>query len=427
MTGDIQLPGKPTGAQGAIGKESDIRGFVADGAALGLSSMFTAVVGLVGWLVAARLLTPAEVGRANAFVSGFLLIAGFAELGLSQAMLRWLPVAGSHAKGIVARAYAASVIGSLLIGLPYAFLTGVDLPGIDATLAKGLFVLSAIAWMLFHLQDYALTGTGAARWVPLENITFGVVRVVLLVVFATQLGSLGIVLSWTVSSVIWVSVVTLILLAVARRSPPRPGVMPTRRDALTMAGSTYATTLGQTLLAYAVPIIVIARYGPVDGAVFSIVWLGLNALDYIAVGFGSALVVRLRGGSMTLLRNAVTRIVPVYAVALVVAALLAGLLLQLFGQRYADLGTNLLRLAILGAMFRVVFVLIASIHLAQGRSPRMAALHWTSALVMVGVVSLAPVSHGLAFLGAGYAVVQVLLLVVAYVDLARVSRTEVPA
>jgi O-antigen/teichoic acid export membrane protein len=50
-------------------------GMVADGLSLSASAGITAAAGMAGWVLAARLLPPAEIGHTSAFVSGFLLVA----------------------------------------------------------------------------------------------------------------------------------------------------------------------------------------------------------------------------------------------------------------------------------------------------------------------------------------------------------------
>ena len=67
-------------------------------------------MGMLSWIVAARALTPAELGTATAFVSAFLLISGCTELNLGIGLLRWLPRAGGAAGTLLLRAGAAVAV-----------------------------------------------------------------------------------------------------------------------------------------------------------------------------------------------------------------------------------------------------------------------------------------------------------------------------
>ncbi|MEP6816863.1 MAG: hypothetical protein ABI873_15075 [Marmoricola sp.] len=403
------------------------RAFVADGAALGASALLTAFAGLVGWLVAARTLEPSEVGHASAFVNGFLMVAAIAELGLGQAMLRWVPRAGSAAATLVRRVYAATLTACLVFSLVWALATAgvidkaTDPLGTGATTA--LFVAAALSWTLFHLQDDVLTSVGAARWVPLENVVFGVIRIVLLLVLAGPLGSLGIVLSWVLPMLVCDLLVNAILAARSGRPAVLDRWLPGRREVLTTAGSTFFASIGLTLLYNLVPLVVVARHGATTGAVFFVVWMGVVSLDLACVGFGNALVVRLRGTPLDLLRHALVKVLPLFAVPLVVAAISASLLLHLFGDVYAEQGTVLLRWVVLGVAFRVVVVLVAAVNLGSGRAHRMAVLHGVTAAAVIALAAVTP-SMGLDDIGIGFVVIQVLLCVVSVLDLARTSRRD---
>lgn len=405
-------------------EKSDIKSFLADGAALGASAMFTALIGLFGWLLAARITEPAEVGHATAFVNGFILVAALAELGLGQAGLLWLPEAGEHAPRLIRRIYVSVLGVCLVLAVVFSFIAPLRLGSFSPLWTQVVFVVAALAWMIFHVQDFVLTGIGAARWVPVENISFGIVRIALLVLLATTLGGAGIVLSWAISTVICTVAVTIALARSAGRVAGRPGRLPSRREATIAAGSVYVSTMGITLINNLVPILVVVRYGAATGAVFSVIWLGLSALDVAGLGFGNALIVRLRGRSWRVFSNAVLRVVPMFAVPLAVAALLARPLLELFGAEYADNGQAMLRLVVLGAMFRVIVVLVCAVHFGADRAPRMAALQWLTAVVLIALAVLAPVSSGLEFLGVGYLVVQLVLSGLAVADLWRTSRNE---
>ncbi|RLV48614.1 hypothetical protein D9V37_12765 [Nocardioides mangrovicus] len=386
--------------------------------------MFTALIGLVGWLLAARLLHPAQVGHAAAFVNGFLLVAAIAELGLSQAAMRWLTHAGSLAPRLLRRVYAGALASCLVAAVLWTLVAPVDRwSGLGPVGGRALFVVAALVWMLFHVQDFVLTGLGAARWVPVENVGFGIVRIGLLVLLADRFGALGLILSWVIGTALCVVAVSAGLLRNAHRATG-PGRLPTRREATLTAGGTWFAMMGTTLLNNLVPVVVVARYGAATGAVFAVVWLGLNALDVASIGFGNAAVVRLRGGSWRMFGQAARRVLPLFAGPLLVAGLLAHPLLQLFGPLYAAEGQTMLRLVVSGALLRAVVVLVAAVHFARDRVGHMAALHWASALSLVALAGVAPTGRGLALLGAGYLVIQVVLAVLAMLDLVGSSSRE---
>lgn len=412
------LPGAGVGDDGA-------RAFLADGAALGFSAMATALVGLLGWLLAARLLDPAQVGRASAFVNAFVFVAGVAELGLGQASLKWLPQAGHHTRTILLRVLGGVLTSSVLAALLWGLLFHDDLAfqlDLEPVAAVAVFVVASVGWTVLHAQNLVLTAAGGARWVPVEMLSFGVVRIVLLVVLAPPYGALGIVVSWVLPTAVAAVVVPSVLALRRHRRDDLPGVVPDRRSTVRTAGSIWLSTFGTTLTLSLVPVVVTDRFGPSVGAAFFIVWNGVAAVELAAAGFGSALVVRLSGPPADVLGRSLRQVLPVFAAALLVAALAATPLLSLFGSAYADEGVGLLRWVCGGLLFRLVGIMIAGIHLSDGRTLRLFLTNAAPAVALLSVSPVIPTGSGLTALGAAYFGVQLIVVVVAVLDLLVGSR-----
>lgn len=408
--------------------EVPTRQFLLDGAALSASALLTASVGLVGWLIAARLQPPEVVGVATAFVNSFMLVAAVAEIGLGPAMLRWLPRAGAKAPTLVLRTYAASLSAAVVLAVLWRLVFEEPVDDATGALWAGsvLFVVACAAWVVFHLQDEVLTGLGAARWVPVENLVFAAARIGLLLALASSLDAWGILLSWVLPTVAIVLVVNVCLAVTARRRADRrteaaPGRLPTRREVRALLGPTYPAAIATAVMYNVVPLSVVTRSGAELGAVFFVVWMGLNALDVAGTGIGNALVVRLsttREDGVHLLARAGARVLPVVAGALVVPFLVAEPLLALFGPEYADAGTTVLRWVVVGFLGRMVVLLVAAIHLGAGRGVRMALLQGVNAVAMIAMVWLVPAT-GLAVVGAAFAGLQLAIAALAVLDLAR--------
>lgn len=391
------------------------RGMVADGLALSASAAITAVAGMIGWVLAARLLPTAEVGDTSAFVSGFLLIAGVAELGLGPAILRWLPRAGARKPRLLARSYLAVLLGGLVGSVVFVIVpAGAE---VVHKLPAGvlLFIPAAVGWTLFQFQDAVLTGLSQARWVPVENGSFSVARLALLGALAPLIGSLGLVLSWMVPTVLGVVVVTVLVFRRARPDPA-PGVLPDRREVVRLLAPTYPATVCLVVLYNLVPLIILHRFGAEANAVFFVVWTAINALDVAATAFVNPLVVRLSaepGHARGLVRRAGARLVLVFAPTLVVGGVLAGVVLAIFGPEYTQ-GADLLRILLASQLPRLAVVLGVAAHLAAGRGLGVAALHAVTALLAVLLALFMPTQ--LAF-GVGLLIGQCVLAVVVLADL----------
>src|ERR1039457_6293299 len=160
----------------------------------------TSVLGVAYWAVAAHFYDQRVVGRSAALVSALILVTTLAQLNLATVLPRFTPKAGRLAGKLIARSYAAScsaaLIGSLVfvIVLPrvsshWRFLED-SLPLVVA------FVIAAIMWEVFTLQDIALLSLRQPIVVPIENFAYGLLKLLMLVSVVSLLPSAGIFLSW---------------------------------------------------------------------------------------------------------------------------------------------------------------------------------------------------------------------------------------
>jgi hypothetical protein len=86
-----------------------------DGLALVLSSGITSVLGLLFWILVARLYDPATVGVSAALLSAMTLLGTAAQLNLGNAMLRFVPVAGQHTRTLVVACYAGARLCAMVL------------------------------------------------------------------------------------------------------------------------------------------------------------------------------------------------------------------------------------------------------------------------------------------------------------------------
>ncbi|SDO73676.1 Membrane protein involved in the export of O-antigen and teichoic acid [Nakamurella panacisegetis] len=398
-------------------------GMLGDGLALGASALLTAGAGMVGWLLAARLLTASEVGATSSFVNSFILVAAIAELGLGPALLRWLPLSGGRTADLLKRVYLLVSVVAVAVGVGWLVLAGGSVTAAVPVVGGLLFVLASLGWTLFQLQDLVLTGVGAARWVPLENLLFSAARIVLLLLLGPSLGAKGLVLSWVIPTLVGVVVVNLALVVKGRSRPATDGVLPTRREVVKLVGPTYPATVFLAVLYNVVPLVVSARYGSALGAVFFIVWTGLNALDLAATGFVNAMVIRLArfsSDSRRLIRESILRSLAIFLPLLAVGFLLSHWVLGWFGPTYAAVGTDLLRVILIAFPARLMVVLVTGAHLAAGRGTVVALLQGLNAAGMMAVISLMP-TPDLVWIGYGFLAIQAVIAAAGLLDLRRRS------
>ncbi len=189
-----------------------------DGMALVLSSAVSSAVGMLYWVVAARMFDPTTVGINTTVVSTLGLLGIVAQLNLGSAMLRFVPVVGRGARVFVAACYATGIGAAVVIGTGFALGAGWWAPELQAAVGAGAlvayFALATPFWTVFNMQDYLLTGIKRATVVPFENLGFALLKIVLLVVGGLLGFSGAIAGSWALGTAVTVVAITIYLLRV---------------------------------------------------------------------------------------------------------------------------------------------------------------------------------------------------------------------
>ena len=238
---------------------------VSNAIALMVSSMGSAVIGIVFWGVAAHLASVENIGRASAELSAMSLLASLASLSLGPTFIRFLPVSGDRTRRFVARSYGACMSLALILALVYVA-TGLGHRFLPTGIAwRALFVVVVAFWVVFVLQDAALTGLRATKWVPVENLLFGIAKLALLPLFVVVLPKQGIFLAWSAPVFIAVALVTRYLFRT--RIPEHESasrgrsLLPSGKEIASVLAAQGATQLAGIVSSMLMPLIVISRLG----------------------------------------------------------------------------------------------------------------------------------------------------------------------
>ena len=348
-----------------------------NGYALILNSAATSGLGILYWMLAARLYPAEVVGLNSAIISAMALLSTVSRVNLSDALLRFLPRAGHTATRLVIGSYVASLILALVVGMGLFAWLGL-VPGALTFLRGGdlfaaVFIGATLCWSVFGLQDYVLTGARQALWVPIENGAFAALKIVLLVWFATSFRDYGIFTSWTIPVALSLLPVNWLIF---RRVLPA-FVQATERTAQPLspqqiakfALGNYAGALFWMAATMLLPLIVTQMLGAKANAYFYQPWLIASSLQLVASNMGMSLTVegshdqsRLHNYSRRVLIHTSKLLVP-----LVGATMLAApFVMAIFGADYAAQGSVLLQLLALAAFP----YLVMSLYLSRARVER---------------------------------------------------------
>jgi O-antigen/teichoic acid export membrane protein len=386
-----------------------------NGYALILSSTATSALGILYWVLAARYYRPEQLGVNSAILSAMIFLSALAQLNLGGVLVRFVPSLGAATRRLVLYSYSASIVASFAAGV--VFIAGLDywspalrVIGADTALATW-FVLATIAISIFSLQDSVLTALRRALLVPIENTLFALAKIGLLIVLASALPATGIFASWTIP--VFFAVLPVSWLIFRRLIPEHVKGTASRAIAiapsqvLKYAGGNYVSSIFFHASTTLLPIIVIERLGAAENAFFYLPWTITNSLQMIALNMATSFTVevardetKLRAYGARVLRHNLRLLVPVVAVILVGAPYI----LRVFGDEYAQSGSEVLRLLALSVIpysFTALYIGLARVQQRVQRIAIMQAVRFVS--VVAGSYVLLPIlgitGVGLVWLG----------------------------
>jgi O-antigen/teichoic acid export membrane protein len=345
---------------------------------LTLSTMLTSALGLGYWALAARLYDPVTVGRNAAAISLMLFLCGAAQLNLMSSLVRFLPASGRSARSFLITVYLISVTAALILAVGCIVIIGRAAPSLQL-LSHGpaivaVFVVATMASTVSVLQDSALTGLQRTWMVPAENAVYSTVKLILLVLLASVLPGSGIFVSWTAALAVSVIPVNVFLFkraipAHVRRSD---AVTPLRFSAIArFASKDYFGAVAWLAAINLMPLFVISIAGAQANAYFSLAWVISFTLYLISINMGVSLVVdsavdqsQLADQCWRVIRHTL-RVVAPLAIAL---AVVAPLILGVYGEAYRAGGSTVLRLLLLSAIPNVVTTIVVNAARAQKRT-----------------------------------------------------------
>jgi O-antigen/teichoic acid export membrane protein len=350
-----------------------------NGYALLVNSVATSGLGLLYWILAARLYPAGVVGLNSAILSAMQFLYGIAVLSLSNILIRYLPLAGRDTLRLIGYTYGASVgitlaAGLVFVGVVYGWLPAFR-PVVASLPSTVLFIGALLVICLFALQDSVLIGLRQAVWVPVENTLFGLGKIALLFLLLGVFPRYAILASWIVpAGLSLVPVSWLIFRWLAPRQVEVTKSLATGHLALGQmiryGGGNYIGQLfllaGTSLL----PVLVTSQLGAEATAYFSQPWLLATSLQLVAQNLTTSMTVetaldpsRLRANC----RRVVLQIAWMLLPAVVVVWLGAPYILHAFGQSYAVEGAAVLRWLALAALPHSLIALALSLARVQNR------------------------------------------------------------
>lgn len=316
-----------------------------------LNSIILAATGFLFWMIASRLYSAESVGLASAAISAVGLLALLSTFGLDYGIIRFLPKSGAKANDVINSCLTTVSLISLLLSL--IFLAGLNLwsPALlvlrENPIFFAAFVIFTIATTLMTLVRQTFIAKRRAKFALAQELVFGLLRVIPLIVLATFFQTFGIFVSWGIA--LGVAVAAGIILFIPR---VQAGYHPL---------PTISKVVIKNMRHFSLANYGVILFGATPGFIFPIMVANLsgaesNAYFYIAWIIGGLLFMIPRAASLSLfaegsydkqhvrrdMKRSIKLILIFLIPAMTIIFLAGDKILLLFGKAYSESATRLL-------------------------------------------------------------------------------------
>ena len=338
--------------------------------ALILNQVLSAGLGMVYWFIAARMFPDALVGRNAAIISQLALISFLAQFSLQAAMVRFVPAAGRASRRFIVNAYIISFISCGVCGaaalLGQRWLNPIN-PILNFDLGQSLYWVFIMAvWGIFTVQEGVLIGLRKPIWVLVQYVLYNAAKIGLLFVFVQQAQGgqtaqpYSMFMSWTLAVppiVLFINWVIFKYLLPSHMAQTHEAIPPAGAQVRKFVLGDYAGLLFSETTFRLLPTLVFIVLSDAANAYFNQSWQLSMPLYMIAANMAASFTVsaaadqsRLEEYGRKMIIHMTKLLVP-FALLLAIAV---PYILGIYGEAYAQEGTNLMRLLLISVMPAII-------------------------------------------------------------------------
>lgn len=406
-----------------------------NGYALIVNSVGISVLGIGYWMLAARYYTTEAVGINSATIAAMTFLASVARLYLDGALIRFLPRSGATATRFIKYSYMISGLAAVLASTIFLIGLNVWAPALGFLSASPLlavvFVMATVAYTIFVEQDGVLTGLRQAKWVPVENMAYAIVKLVLLVVLAHSAPRYGIFLSWVIPLIFslipvnWLIFLKLLPKHIRQNLEPETDIGATK--IVRYAGGLYIGYLFSMASTQLLPLMVLRIQGSTAAAHFTLPWMIITSMQVVVPSLMGSMIVEASRDQTKLVkysRQAFMQIARILVPAILILLIGAPYLLHFFGKSYASDSTTLLRLLSLAAIPQMFIGLYLGIARVRRSIGGVIAVHATSLMIVPTLSYFFLTRFGITGVGMAWLINQTIIsLFLYFTQLRRVLQT----
>ncbi|MFZ7104782.1 MAG: oligosaccharide flippase family protein, partial [Peptococcaceae bacterium] len=251
------------------------------------ASAFSALIGFVFWMVAARFYTDEAVGLASATISAMGLVVSFSKLGMEMGLVRFLKNHNEEPKAIINTVFTVGLLVSVFAA--FIFTAGLDIwsPALLYIRENPFYLLAFVFFCavssLNTFSDNSFVASRRSGFVVASGLIFGILKVILAVVLASLLTSFGIFASWGIGMTAALLVSVIVFIPIAQKGyrfaiTIKKNII---KDMLGYSFANYFSVLLWTAPGLIFPLMVVNMLGAEANAYFYIGWALSNVIVII--------------------------------------------------------------------------------------------------------------------------------------------------
>lgn len=257
---------------------------------LAINSATIALVGLLFWLVAARLYADEDVGLASAAISATMLLALLSTMGLDYGIIRFLPSSGEGSNAMINSCLTIAGLASIIITL--IFIAGLGFWSSALLFLRQdpvflyPFIAFTVASTLSMLLERTFVAKRRASFILAQGLIFNLLRLTLVILLAVFFAAFGIFASWGIGAMVALVIGILLFLPRAHGGyRPSPAIRRKVVDKMVhFSVANYIAALLWFAPTFILPLMVVNLVGAEANAYFYIAWAIANVLFAIPLG-----------------------------------------------------------------------------------------------------------------------------------------------
>ncbi|AGK60089.1 hypothetical protein Asulf_00053 [Archaeoglobus sulfaticallidus PM70-1] len=319
-------------------------------------SVVSASLGLIYWIVIARIYSPAEIGLASALISTVGMLSSFSLLGFNLGLVRFLPE-DEDKNGTINSCLTMSGLISMMLSI--IFISGITLwmPKLlflkENMVFSLLFTFFAIIGSILFMQRYVFIAFRSVKFNFLQQIIANVLKIPLAIVLIS-LGVLGIFLAYGSALLLAVILGNVLIRIILPGYSPLPTIKKkVINDMLHYSFANYVAGIFGGISNFILPLMVLSILGAEANAYFTIAFTASMMVFTVPCAIATSLFAEGSNVPEKLRINAI-RSIKLSFILLIPLSILIFLfgdkILLLFGRAYSENAFKLLSIFIISAV-----------------------------------------------------------------------------